>query len=69
MGSATLHAALARLNAMDETITTLRLLASSYIEDGEDGAHVARYFSTAVGDAASDLAVLAEARQVEVSHG
>ena len=48
---------------MSETLATLRLLADAYIEEGGGGAHVATYLSLAVGDAASDLAVLAEARQ------
>ena len=63
MANPTLAAALARLDSMSETLATLRLLAESYQEDGEDGAHVATYLSVAVGDAASDLAVLADARQ------
>ena len=66
MVSPTLSAALARLDDLDATLATLRLLADAYTEDGEDAGHVAEYFSFAVGDAASDLAVLAEARQPDV---
>ena len=65
MHNPNLHAALARLDVMDETIAALRFLVSAYDEDGEDGSHIAKYLSAAVGGAAADLARLAEARLVE----
>ena len=64
MPNPVLNAALSRLDRMDETLGTLRLLASAYAQDGEDGGHVASYLSCAVSDAAADLARLAEAREV-----
>ena len=65
MVSTTLQAALARLDSMDQTLATLRLLADSYVEEGGGGDHVAAYLGMAVGDAAADLARLAEARGME----
>ena len=67
MHSAHLTAALARLDTMDETLATLRGLADAYADDGEDAGHVARYVHAAVAWAAEDLAVLAEARQMDVT--
>ena len=64
MSSVILHDALARLDKMDATLATLRLLAQAYDEDGEDGGHVASYLSCAVSDAAADLARLARTREV-----
>lgn len=64
MSSAKLHAALARLDDLDKTLSTLRLLADAYAQNGEDGDHVAEYFKLAVGDAAADLAVLAKTPEV-----
>ena len=64
MPSAILHDALARLDAMDATLATLRLLAEAYAEDGSGGDHVAGYFACALSDAAKDLAVLAGKREV-----
>ncbi|BAH73461.1 hypothetical protein [Solidesulfovibrio magneticus] len=44
MSSAILHDALARLDDLDKTLSTLRLLADAYVEDGSGGDHVAEYF-------------------------
>ena len=63
MASPVLLDALARLDKMDATLATLRLLAEAYADEGDGGDHVARYFQFAVGDAAKDLAALAEARE------
>lgn len=65
MGSTTLQAALARLDAMDATLATLRLLAEAYREEGDGGDHVAEYLGFAVSDAAADLAAIAKARRVD----
>lgn len=64
MANPVLTAALSRLDAMDETLATLRLLASAYAESGDDGSHVAGYLSGAVSEAARDLAQLAKTREV-----